>query len=232
MDHRLVAGASPEDDPLEGSPRTEAIVEALSTEYQGEKIVLYSPSLQYLRLFRSYLRMNASQVDEGYRDPLEISGDNPDPEERRRAQEAFLDFGSGRNLMLVTSAGTEALNLQSAEALFVASMPPSGGDMVQLAGRICRIGSEHRSLLITYFLTEGSMDEDEYRICQQQMHLMSLIGDVDEGLIDRDDIRSDYWEGMTDEEIRRSTVQRVLLKRRDRRAEWYEHQDRGLGKAP
>ena len=204
------------------SPKTGALIDILADEYTDEKVIVYCPSVQYLRLLKKTIENHSRKLATGYREPLEISGDNANIEVREENRILFQDLNSGRNLIFVTKAGVEAVNLQVAQSLIVMTMPVSGGDMLQLAGRLSRLGSKYSSLLITYLLMENSQDEDEYLILNQQMQLIAMIqGDVDEGLIDFQSLQE--FKGILDENSRASMQDLIatLFKRR-KRASYYD----------
>ena len=209
------------------SPKTEALLDILENEYTDEKVIVYCPSVTYLKILLKEIKKNKRKLAVGYREPLEISGRDLDPTRREQSRLMFQDFDSGRNLIFITQSGVEAINLQSAQSLILMTCPMTGGDMVQLAGRLARIGSEHSSLLITYLLMKDSQDEDEYDILNQQMHMISMIqGDVDEGLIDYDRLK--YLKGIFDDYDDKKSMNQLIhsLFKRRKRASYYERRSK------
>ena len=63
------------------------------------------------------------------------------------------------NIILLTPAGTEALNLQAAGAFIFYDIPWSPGDYDQLLGRMIRIGSEHKTVLAIHLMCKGTIDD-------------------------------------------------------------------------
>lgn len=122
--------------------------------------------------------------------------------------------------MLLDDAGSEALNLQAASVMIIASLPDSWGKLIQIVGRISRIGSTHSSLLLIFLLHEDSQDFDEYCILQRQGVLFQAIhGDVEKGLLDTSVLRGVEHEGISDEEFVSKSVSHLLIGTRKRRAE-------------
>lgn len=207
------------------SPKTAELVRLLSDEFTDEKIVVYMPSKVYLQLVRETLRRR-NDLPEHYRDALEISGDI-DQVERETSKNKFQDPKSGHNLILINDAGIESINLQAASVLIVMTMPSSGGNMVQLAGRLSRIGSAHSNLLLLYLQMEDSQDEDDYLIIQQQMQLMAqVMGEAEKGLIDWDLLKAQAAKkagtDVTQEQLDAATLQKLEFHKRERRASSYK----------
>lgn len=209
------------------SPKTEELLRLLSDEFTDEKIVVYTPSKQYLKLMMSTVRREKGLADY-YRNPLEISGDISGAL-REEYKQTFQEKDTHR-LIFINDAGLEAINLQSASILVVTSLPRTGGDLVQLAGRLSRLGSTHANLQIIYLLTKNSQDEDEYLITQQQMQIMSLVlGEAEVGLLDWDHLRSAEAartpgeDDISPEELKTRSLARLLLHKRKKRASHYRH---------
>lgn len=73
--------------------------------------------------------------------------------ERLAAQQ---DFRSNRaRVILLTSAGSEALNLQEAQAMLLVDTPWSAGEYIQLIGRMIRIGSPNDRCLAIHLAAQA-----------------------------------------------------------------------------
>lgn len=205
----------------EHAPKTEELLRFLRDEATGERVIVYTPSKAHLKLLAATIR-EADGLDEWYADPLEIHGDI-DAGSREQARLLFQE-SPGRRLIMLNDAGLESLNLQAASILVVMGMPRSGGDMIQLAGRLSRLGSKHQSLLVVYLLTEESQDEDDYDVVQRQMQVVSLVmGEAEKGLLDHERLRIlDGVSGdVSAEAYKRSSLDRLVLARRSRRMRSY-----------
>jgi len=201
----------------EMSPKTEEILRMLEEDFVDEKIVIYTPSKKYLHLLSKTIKTN-KDINPFYKKPLEISGDVPADVRFQNVQ----DFSTSNihNIMLLDDAGSEALNLQAASVMIIASLPDSWGKLIQIVGRISRIGSTHSSLLLIFLLHEDSQDFDEYCILQRQGVLFQAIhGDVEKGLLDTSVLRGVEDEGISDEEFVSKSVSHLLIGTRKRRAE-------------
>jgi SNF2 family DNA or RNA helicase len=186
IDPRLVSREGLQDYSLkQASPKTLEIVRMLEEDFEDEKVVIYTPSKQYLYLLKHTLEKTG--LPSQYKKVLEVTGD-VSAVDREKNKKRFTESKT-HNLMLLNDAGIESLNLQAASVMVVTSLPKSGGDLIQLAGRLSRLGSQHTELLLVYLLTEDSQDLDEYVILNEQMRLISsIMGEPEEGLLDKSSV--------------------------------------------
>lgn len=75
-------------------------------------------------------------------------------EEARRSSQVAFRSGKAR-VILLTSAGSEALNLQEAQAMILADTPWSAGEYLQLVGRMIRIGSPNDRCLAIHLAAQA-----------------------------------------------------------------------------
>jgi SNF2 family DNA or RNA helicase len=203
----------------ENSPKTDEILRMLKEEFVDEKIVIYTPSKKYLKILCETIR-DCKDLDTYYRKPLEISGDVS--ADVRYQQMKDFSNNNIHNIMVLNNAGSEAINLQAASVLIITSLPDTWGQLIQIVGRISRIGSVHSSLLLVFLLHEDSQDFDEYCILQKQGVLFQAIhGDVEKGLLDTSVLRGAEHEGIPDEEFVSRSVAHLLIGTRKRRADKY-----------
>ncbi len=201
----------------EVSPKTEEILRMLEEDFVDEKVVIYTPSKKYLNILSKTIK-NCKEIDGFYRKPLEISGDVP-ADVRYQNVQNFSNTNI-HNIMILDDAGSEAINLQAASVLIITSLPDSWGKLIQLVGRISRIGSKHSSLLLVFLLHEDSQDFDEYCILQKQGVLFQAIhGEVEKGLLDTSVLRGVADDGISDDEFVSKSVSHLLIGTRKRRAE-------------
>jgi hypothetical protein len=134
------------DSEFEGrSAKESALVDLLTEEFDGEKIIVYTR-------FASHIpRLQAILSKEGVKS-VAISGSMSD-KERKKSQDQFQDFKSKVKVIIITDAGSEAINLQAASAMILFDSPWSWGRYVQLLGRMIRIGSPHPRVLAVHLIT-------------------------------------------------------------------------------
>lgn len=214
----------PEDIPdYKTSPKTEELVRMLEDDFYNEKIVVYSQSKKYIKMLGKLIKKNKNIPDQ-YKNIGYIHGDIKTVD-REEIKQKFQETDE-INLILMTDAGTEAINLQSASVLIVMNIPSTAGDFVQLAGRLSRIGSKHQNLLVHFILADNSQDEDDYLIMQQQLGLMSnVMGEQEQGLVDWDMLMNkDRFckESMSLEDFKEQNKARMIFAKRQKRKQHYE----------
>ena len=127
------------------SAKEAALVDLLTEEFDGEKIIVYTR-------FASHIpRLQTILSKEGVKS-VAISGSMND-KERKKSQDQFQDFNSKVKVIIITDAGSEAINLQAASAMILFDSPWSWGRYVQLLGRMIRIGSPHPRVLAVHLIT-------------------------------------------------------------------------------
>jgi SNF2 family DNA or RNA helicase len=115
---------------------------------------------------------------------IRISGDES-AEAREQARLAF--HTSGSNLMLITSAGGQALDLQAARILVFFDLPWSWGEFQQVLGRIRRIGSPHDAVLAVFLKNVGTIDDYTLDILRDKEGLVGdTLGLDDQGMLSAD----------------------------------------------
>ena len=88
--------------------------------------------------------------------PVRITG-SEDEEQRFKSQEAFQTGKT--NLLFLTDAGSESINLQRAKHVIFISRPWAPGNYRQIVGRARRFGSVHEYIVIWHLTIEDTIDE-------------------------------------------------------------------------
>lgn len=143
--------------PFEGpSAKIDALIDLLLEEAQGQKIIVYSKFERMISLIEKSLGEVKWEDSSGRKQTgircVRITGKENDPKLREKAKNIFQDPKSGTDVVLITSAGAESINLQAAEHFAFIDLPWSWGDYVQLTGRMVRIGSVHKVVVAHHFL--------------------------------------------------------------------------------
>lgn len=161
----------------EGRSSKEAgLVELLSEEFDGEKVIVYTR-------FKSHLpRLQAILTKEGIKS-VAISGDVTKASARKAAQDKFQDPDSKIKVIFITDAGSESINLQAAAAMIFFDTPWSWGRYVQLLGRMIRIGSPHQAVLAVHLVAKrpgaGKKTETiDHKVIQKLRKKKGLIDQV------------------------------------------------------
>ena len=206
------------------SPKTKFIIDRLQNEFSDEKIVIYTSSKVYVNLLRDTIHALArkGEMDPLYSKVLTITGDVA-PIQREEYKKWFTEK-SDYNLIIINDAGSDTINLQAASVLIVVTLPKTGGDLVQLAGRLSRLGSKHSNLLLYYLLVKDSQDLDEYLSMQKQMQIMAqVLGEAEQGLIDYDSLKALEigGENLSEEEYKNKSMYQLLFHSREKREGFY-----------
>ena len=204
------------------SPKTKEVIRILAEEVVSEKAIVYTPSKRYMYALREAFE-SSTTLPQWYRRPLLINGDIP-MEERERIKTIFNTSDEHR-VILINEAASEAINLQTAQAMIITSLPPTFGRLVQVVGRYNRIGTKHTALSLYYVLTKDSQDEDEYLISNQQGVLVASVTKEDyEGILDLDYINSRSKEEVSDltaQDLQSASIANLVFKKRAKRKLFY-----------
>lgn len=157
------------------SAKEEALVDLLSEELDGEKVIVFTR-------FESHVARLVQVLKEAKIKSVRITGKEKD-EQRRQAQNAFQDLNSDTRVIFITGAGTEAINLQAAGAMIYFDAPWSWGDYVQGIGRMIRIGSPHQHVVVYHLIAERPSKKAKERRTIDHYTLALLRGKKD--LIDK-----------------------------------------------
>jgi SWI/SNF-related matrix-associated actin-dependent regulator of chromatin subfamily A member 5 len=135
---------------VEMGSKEQALVELMTGELADTKTIIYTR-------FESLVKRLQELLDKEGIKSVRITGKESDTV-RRAAQEAFQNLKSDVQVVIITDAGSEAINLQAASALLFYDMPWSWGNYVQTLGRPVRIGSVHDHVLVYHLIAERPRD--------------------------------------------------------------------------
>jgi SNF2 family DNA or RNA helicase len=168
----LIADA--DGNPFEGkSSKEEILLELLSDELDEKKVIIFS------RFERMVSRIGVL-FEEAKIKYVRITGKENDPRVREQAKNTFQNMESGVNVILITTAGSESINLHSAEHMIFFDSPWSWGDYLQIIGRMIRIGSVHTSVVATHLLAQKkdgkkTIDQHVIKALRSKKHLADKV---------------------------------------------------------
>ena len=172
-------------------PKMESLIDLLKDgDLAGEKTIIFTR-------FKKMVNLLVPALEKAGIGCVRITGDENEGQ-RKEAQKAFQDPTSDTQVVLITMAGGEAINLQSAKAIVFYDSPWSAGDYIQILGRMIRIGSKHDNVYAFHMVTEGTVDQ---RVMQVLRKKMKLINQVLGKRIKGDDVEEDSMEVMVDNDI-------------------------------
>lgn len=148
------------------SSKEQALVELLSDEFDGEKVIVYTRFEKLVGRLQKILK--AENIKS-----VRVTGKEKDID-RQKAMDSFQDSNSDVRVVFITDAGSEAINLQMANAMVFFDAPYSWGRYVQLLGRMIRIGSPHQSVFAIHLVAEryGATRKNRKTI---DHHVLSLL---------------------------------------------------------
>lgn len=172
-------------EPWEGpSGKIDKIHEILTESALGKKVIIFSRFERMISLIeKSLAGLKWCDADGAERTGVKcvrVTGRETDPKVRERAKNQFQDPRSGVNVVLITTAGSESINLQAAEHVVMVDLPWSWGVYVQLTGRAVRIGSHHTTVFAHHLLArkrDGSstMDHDVLKALREKKKLADKV---------------------------------------------------------
>jgi len=162
---------------IEGpSCKEEALFDLLENEFLGEKIIFFTR-------FRKWVDRLEEMMNEKKMNPLRITG-KEDAEEREENKIKFQE-SPDHNIIMITTAGGQALNLQSARVLIWGDLILSYGDVLQVIGRMIRFGSKHKKVLSVHLIAKDTVDEHTFKIVFPKKKLFEqVLGKRHEGLLE------------------------------------------------
>lgn len=169
--------------PFEGeSSKIKTLLDFLEEDASEQKVIVFSRFEKMISLVEK--RLNEHKINN-----VRITGKEDDPRVRQKNREKFQDQKSGINVILITTAGSESLNLQSAEHFVFLDLPWSWGDYVQLIGRMIRIGSIYTTVIAHHYLSrrgdgEKTIDHHVLKALRSKKNLADKVAgaNIQDGL--------------------------------------------------
>lgn len=169
-----------EDYTLDTTVKCEEIEFLLENSLMGEKVIIFSS----FKTVVDFLEVKLKKYK-----PLRITGsENSSVRESNRQK---FTTSNDHNIMLITTAGIRALNLQIASTIICHDMPDTWGKLRQLIGRIIRIGSTHQFVKLICLMVNETVDEDHYkRLFKTQNDVEIILGNLDQDqIVDKETAR-------------------------------------------
>jgi len=109
-------------------------------------------------------------------DAIRITGDETIAQ-RSENMEKFQNPEKPTRIAVITTAGSDAINLQAAKALICYDTPWSAGDFLQLVGRMIRIGSIHDRCYVIHMISSSSRRSKtiDHRVMEVMGNKMKLV---------------------------------------------------------
>lgn len=133
------------------SAKADWLLERLTNEWKGEKVIVY---IKY-RGSQSAVGRRLEEAGIGY---STISGAITDPEERQKEIDKFWDDPKTK-VILISRSGERSLNLQNSRITVIFDQITNPGTALQVYGRSRRAGSKFDKVLIVNLLHEDTHEE-------------------------------------------------------------------------
>lgn len=160
----------------ESSVKLDWIQDKLPTDLEDQKIVMFCSRKNTIRAVQA--RLTAARIGH-----VTIWGEEPDMEKRRKSQKKFWDDPSTQ-VCLGTSAMEQSLNLQCASVLINVDTLMNPRRMEQIAGRLRRLGSPHKTVWVYNLLCAGTHEEKQIPILKQRQALGDFLFEEQSELYD------------------------------------------------
>jgi len=154
------------------SEKLDALIEQLTEgDLAGEKVIVFTRFRKMVDLLLPALK--AAKVE-----AVRITG-TENEDQRQTAQDAFQNPDSPVNVVCITMAGSDAINLQAAKAIIFYDSPWSAGDYIQILGRMIRIGSKHDTVhaihLAAIWGGGATVDQHVLDVLNKKMGLIEAV---------------------------------------------------------
>ena len=153
-----------------GSPKLEALIDILTEgDLAEDKVIVFSRFEKMVNIIMNRLAKEGIKA-------VRITG-SEDNKAREIAKTEFQNPESDVRVICITTAGSDAINLQAAKVLVCYDTPWSAGDFLQLLGRMIRIGSVHDKVYCIHLLSKGRRKKDtiDSRVMEVLAKKMQLV---------------------------------------------------------
>ena len=189
------------------SEKLDTLVELLNEgDFAGEKVIVFSRFRRMVDIIEKTLEKKKIKT-------CRITGAESE-DGRAKSQKLFQNVDSGVDVILITSAAAEAVNLQAARAIVFYDTPWSAGDYLQLLGRMIRIGSTQDRCFAIHLVCRSTIDVRVMQVLNTKMGLVESVlgkrikGDEDNGsakqgeLIETSSELNDLFDALTEDALK------------------------------
>lgn len=154
------------------SPKFEALIETIDDIVQaGQKVIIFSR-------FERCCRLIANEIEDKLNIPALLYTGEVSQEERDDNKKKFNDSFE-YNVIVLSDAGAEGLNLQSSNHVINVEQPFNQAIKTQRKGRARRAGSKHTTMYEYDFISLNSCDETALSKIKKESQLFNGLVNVD-----------------------------------------------------
>lgn len=159
------------------SPKLDKLLELLKEgDFSEENVIVYTRFRKMVDIIMPELKkagIEASRITGS--DTKKVAYKGAKVNAREAAMKRFNDPKDDCRVVCITDAAAEAINLQSAKAIIFFDSPWSAGNMLQIIGRMIRIGSAHDNVYAIHLACKDSIDEKVLQVLQNKMKLIESV---------------------------------------------------------
>jgi len=148
--------------------KEQALVDLLSEQLEDQKVIVYTRFASLVPRLQAILKKAGVAS-------TRITGMETDDKVRQKNQKMFQDPEGDVNVIFITDAGSEAINLQMAAATVFYDAPWSWGNYIQILGRMIRIGSPHKGVLVFHLVAARPGKKEAADSKTIDHHVLSLL---------------------------------------------------------
>lgn len=136
---------------------------------EGEKLIVYS-------FYKEPIRTLISRLKEAGRSDFVLFTGDMNKIEKEQARREF-QYDNNVRILLATGAAEMGINLQSARYLIMMNLILNSQRMIQLVGRLRRLGSKHKTVVVYPLLARNTIEERLWSRLKYENALTDMIFD-------------------------------------------------------
>ncbi len=150
----------------EYSPKEELLLNSLEGAFSnGYSVIIYAEYKETISRLESILKKNKKKLNLGK--IHKVTGSI-----NIKVREAVEENIGSRDVVLITSAGTESVNLQKCNTIIFYDISFSTKNMIQAIGRVCRRDSKFGTQYAILLVTKRTIDEYKYRMFNNNLNMV------------------------------------------------------------
>lgn len=150
----------------EYSPKEELLLNSLEGAFSnGYSVIIYAEYKETISRLESILKKNKKKLNLGK--IHKVTGSI-----NIKVREAVEENIGSRDVVLITSAGTESVNLQKCNTIIFYDISFSTKNMIQAVGRVCRRDSKFDTQYAILLVTKRTIDEYKYRMFNNNLNMV------------------------------------------------------------
>ena len=150
----------------EYSPKEELLLNSLEGAFSnGYSVIIYAEYKETISRLETILKKNKKKLNLGK--IHKVTGSI-----NIKVREAVEENIGSRDVVLITSAGTESVNLQKCNTIIFYDISFSTKNMIQAVGRVCRRDSKFDVQYAILLVTKRTIDEYKYRMFNNNLNMV------------------------------------------------------------